>query len=118
MPTVFVISKDWTLRATVRAELRDAGVEALGMESLEDVATAIARGQAPSAVVLDAACDDGTGGCRTAMANLARRVPVVVVASRIEPTALLEGAAAVLYRPVSVGEIVARVRHLLEGQAA
>ena len=120
MPTVFVISSDWSLRATVRAELLHAGIEALGMESVDDLAQAAAQGRAPSAVVLDVAGEGSalSAAATGALANLARRVPVVMVASRVGPTPPLESVAAVLYRPVRVGEIVARVRQLLEGQAA
>ena len=41
MPTVFVIAQDWQLRTSVRAELREQGVEALGMERVDDAAQAI-----------------------------------------------------------------------------
>lgn len=115
MPTIFVVSGDWTLRTSVRAELRQAGVEALGMESADDLARAVAQGITPSAVVLDAGLGDSAGSC---LANLARRVPVVVVASRTESAPALEGAAAVLYRPVRIGEIVARVQQILAGRVA
>jgi DNA-binding response OmpR family regulator len=122
MPTVFVISEDWTLRTAVRAELLHAGIEALGMETSDDAAQALARGTAPSAVVVDAAAVNATPASREALTNLARRVPVVVVASRPEISGEsgtpLERAAAVLYRPVRVAEIVARVREILAGQAA
>ncbi len=123
MPRVFVISEDWSLRALVRAELLHAGVQALGMESVGDLAVALARGDTPSAVVLDAAAiQRATGPTRAALAKLARSVPIVLVASRSEisgqPDTLLEGVAAVLVRPVAVGEIVARVLGLLRGQAA
>jgi DNA-binding response OmpR family regulator len=118
MPTVFVISKDWTLRVTVRAELLHAGVEALGMESVDDAARVLAQGKTPSAVVLDAVREDAAPSTRAALANLAKRVPVVVVASRTESVPPLEGAVALLYRPVRVDEIVARVKQLLKGQAA
>ncbi|SRR5712692_2883636 len=121
MPTVFVISKDWTLRATVRAELRHLGVEALGMESLDELAGAVARGKAPSAVVLDTAGESSAFAApatQAALANLGKRVPLLVVASRVEPAPALEGVAALLYRPVRVGEIVTRVQQLLAGQAA
>jgi DNA-binding response OmpR family regulator len=121
MPTIFVVSRDWTLRVTVRAELRHVGLDALGMESAEDVAEALAHGKAPSAVVLDAASEVAAlshPASRAALTNLAKRVPLLVVASRVDQAPPLEGAAAVLYRPVRVGEIVARVQQLLEGQAA
>jgi len=115
MPIVFVIGKDWTLRATVRAELRELGVEALGMESVDDAARVLAEGMMPSAVVLEATVEDAAN---PALGLLAKRVPIIVVASRSEPAPALEGAAAVLYRPVRVGEVVARVKRLLEGHAA
>ncbi len=118
MPIVFVISKDWTLRVLVRAELRHAGLEALGMESVDDAARAMAQGRTPSVIVLDAAAEPDASAERQALGNLAGRVPVVVVASRVERVAPLEGAAALLYRPVRVSEIVARVKELLAGQAA
>jgi len=43
---------------------------------------------------------------------------VIVVASRTEPLQPPAGAAAVLYRPVRVGEIVARVHEIQRGHAA
>lgn len=121
MPTVFVISRDWTLRVTVRAELRHLGIEALGMESVDDLAQALAQGKMPSAVVLDVAGESAAlslPATRAALTHLAKRVPLLVVASRVEPAPLLDCATALLYRPVRVGEIVARVQQLLEGQAA
>ncbi len=113
MPTVFVIGEDWTLRSLVRAELREHGVEALGMETLEQAARAIATGTVPSAVVLDAT---PLGGAAAAMEFLPRSVPVLLVTS---PGALAPAwAAAVLSKPVRVGEIVASVENLLKGLAA
>ncbi len=112
MPTVFVISPDWKLRALVRAELRESGVEALGMESAEDAARELAAGRQPSAVVADG--EAATAGLR----SLARSVPIIMVASRLEPSSPLPGAVAVLYRPVSVQEVVAQVHLALQGYAA
>jgi DNA-binding response OmpR family regulator len=112
MPTVFVIGEDWTLRSLVRAELREHGVEALGMESLADAAQAIAIGTVPSAVVLDAT----PLGAATALEFLPRSVPVLLVTSPGAPAPAW--AAAVLSKPVRVGEIVASVETLLKGLAA
>ncbi len=145
MPTVFVIGKDWRLRSLVRAELREHGVEALGMETLDDAGRAIASGTMPTVVVIDATSDAGLkpgattdatsdaglkpGATATkkaaeeeaALRMLAKRVPFVIVASHTEIAPELSGvadAAAVLYKPVSVGEVVARVEDLLKGLAA
>lgn len=109
MSVVFVIARDWTLRANVRAQLRELGVQALGMDSVQDVGRAVAAGQMPSAVVLEAtagiADDDAIG-------DLVGRVPTVLVASRTE-TLNLPPVAEVVYRPVRVGDIVERVKKLL-----
>jgi hypothetical protein len=115
MPVVFVIARDWTLRIALRAELREQGVEALGMDSADDAGRAFAAGQAPSAVVIEAvpefAADPG-------IRKLIERVPAVLVASRIE-TFPLPPVAAVFYRPVHIGEIVACVREIISrGHAA
>jgi DNA-binding response OmpR family regulator len=115
MPVVFIIARDWTLRAGLRAELRELGIDALGLESADDAGRAVAAGQIPSVVVLEAAALVAEG--RTAE-ELVRRIPTILIASRTE-TVLLPPARAILYRPVRIGEIVARVRELLgQGHAA
>jgi hypothetical protein len=126
MAIVFVIARDWTLRTAVRAELRELGIEALGMESAEDVGHALAAGEMPAAVVLEGAAEIADD---PAVQKLIERVPTVLIASRTETLLQLlsrpEGAAggpklaAIFYRPVRISEIVARVRKLLEcGTAA
>lgn len=116
MPTVFVVSRDWTLRTAVRAELRERGVDALGLETADDVGQALARGTMPSAVVIDSAELD-TSLARAEMENLARQVAVLVIDSRVTPGPGLPGAET-LQRPVSVGDIVARVLALLAKPAS
>jgi DNA-binding NtrC family response regulator len=116
MPVVFIISRDSTLRSLVCAELREANVEARGMQSAQDLAKMLGRGMAPSAVVLDAA-ELEDSAARDALQNLARHVAVLVVDSRMMPGRVLPGAE-VLRRPVRVGDIVARVLARLAGEAA
>lgn len=115
MPVVFVIARDWTLRTSVRAELLEAGIHALGMDSPDDAGRVLASGQLPAVVVLEA-----TAGLadNPAISELAARVPTVLVASRAEKLDL-PPAAAVIYRPVRIGEVVSRVQELLrKGHAA
>ena len=113
MPTVFVIARDWALRAGVRAELREQGIHALGMDSLDQSGQAIAAGEMPAAVVLEAVAEI-VGD--PAAKSLIERVPTVLIASRTQTLPL--PAATVLYRPVRVGEIVRSVQQLLRrGQA-
>lgn len=114
MPVVYVIGEDWTLRAGVRAELRERGIEALGMETVADARAALTAGQTPSAIVLDA---NSKAASDSAIQELVGRVPSVVVASRTS-TVCLGSAAKTLFRPVQIREIVAAIFELLKGQAA
>ena len=116
MLVVFIIARDWMLRAGVRAELRERGIEALGMESPDDAARVLAEGkcQAPAAIVLEGA---SASEAHQALENLARRVPIIVVASRMEPPPL-SPAAATLYRPVRVQDVVDQVLRILQGTPA
>jgi DNA-binding response OmpR family regulator len=115
MPVVFVIARDWTLRAGVRAELRERGIEALGMDSPADAGRAIAGGQLPAVVVLEALAELAEN---LAIQRLVEHVPTILIASRTE-TVPLPPVDTVFYRPVSVSEIVARVHELVaRGHAA
>ncbi len=114
MPTVFIIAQDWLLRTTIRAELREKGIQALGMESEDEAALQLARGVLPSALVWEPTGDAPSPG----LISLAERVPTVVVASRTVPAPLLDHAAALLHRPVRVEDLVEAVLKLLRGQPA
>jgi hypothetical protein len=91
----------------VRAELREAGIEAIGMESFRDMNEAVARGAAPSLVVVEGE-ELGNEAARKVLGNLARTAPILVVNSRTELAPELPGAE-VLWRPVRVRDIVSRV---------
>jgi len=104
-----VIATDWTLRAGVRAELRELGIDALGMDSAADAGRALADNQVPVAIVLEATADLAGN---PAIQTLVKRVPTVLVASRTEMLPL-PPAAVVVYRPVTIREIVDQVRALI-----
>jgi len=110
MPVVFIIAPDWTLRTAVRAELREIGVKALGMESADEVGRALADGEMPSVIVLEAVSPIASS---PAVQKLIERVPTILIASRTE-TLAMPPVTTVFYRPVRIGEIVARVRELLQ----
>jgi|HubBroStandDraft_4_1064222.scaffolds.fasta_scaffold02204_10 hypothetical protein len=118
MAIVFVIATDWQLRATVRAELREINIDALGMDSPDDAGRALAANQMPDAMVLEATADVA---CNPAIQNLIKRVPTVVIASHTESLpslaindlSTLAPGSVVLYRPVTVGHIVKEVRAIL-----
>jgi hypothetical protein len=116
MPVVFIVSSEWDLRGAVRAELREAGIEALGMETVEDMARMIAGGIAPALVVLDGA-QLHRPETRVALENLSSRVPLLVIDSRLNPASPLPGALTI-FRPVQVKEIVARVLGMLSAPSS
>jgi len=116
MPVVFIVSGEWDLRGAVRAELREVGIEALGMETVEDMARTIAGGIAPSLVVVDGA-QLHQPKARQALQNLTSRLPLLVIDSRVSPSPPLPGAKTIL-RPVQVKEIVARVLAMLSSPAS
>ena len=115
MPVVFIVSGEWDLRGAVRAELREAGIDALGLETAEDMARMLAGGIAPALVVFDGA-ELHKAETRQSVQNLSSRVPILVVDSRLNPAPPLPGAQTML-RPVQVKEIVARVLAMLSPTA-
>lgn len=108
---MFIVSGDWDLRGAARAELREAGIEALGLETVEDMARVIAGGISPSLVIIDGA-QLHNSEMRRALENLSSRVPFLVIDSRLDPAPPLLGATTML-RPVQIREIVARILAML-----
>ena len=115
MPIVFVICDDWTLRALLRAELLEQGIEALGFECVADALHAAADGHWPALVVADEAAAQAG---EPELPALARRSALLLITSAAGAAIVPPCGAAMLCRPVQVGEIVARVRQMLEGQPA
>jgi hypothetical protein len=111
MPVVFILSHEWDLRGAVRAELREAGIDALGLESVANMAAMIAGGVALSLVVLDGSELHHPEALR-ALELLAARIPLLVVDSRLNPAPPLPGAKTV-FRPLQVKEIVSLVLAML-----
>ncbi len=105
MQTVFIIAGDVRLRTGVRAELRERGVEALGMEMTRDMRAALARGLWPDVILLE---DSARAADDSVLRRVGKRVPVVLVASRMTRQDF-PFAAEVLSGPVSIDDIVKAV---------
>jgi DNA-binding response OmpR family regulator len=111
---VFVVSRDWTLRTALRAELRERGADALGLETADDIGKALAQGIVPSVVVIDSAELEHELS-REQIANLAKQLAILVIDSRVAPAPQIPGTER-LERPITIGEIAARVQaHLAAG---
>jgi hypothetical protein len=91
----------------VRAELREAGIMALGMEATGDLEEVLIRGVVPSSIVLDGVeLEDPKA--QNMLETLSQNVAVLVVDSAITPARHVPGRE-VLHRPVQVRDVVSRV---------
>ena len=79
------------------------------MDSLDDAERTPTRNQLPAAIVLEATAELLAN---PAIQNLVSVAPTILIASRTE-TVALPTVATVLYRPVRIGDIIAKVRELL-----
>ncbi len=102
------------LRTAIRAELRERGVDALGMESAQDAGRVIAQGTVPAVLVLDS---KSKAAADPAIQALASRVSTLLIASRVEELPEFRPAV-ILNRPVRVAEVTDAVLRLLRGTAA
>jgi hypothetical protein len=109
MPIVFIIAREWKLRAALRAELREMGIEAMSMDSPGDAGHALASGLLPAAIVLEVTAEITD---HPALIKMLERIPAIAIASRTE-TVPLPPLAAVLYRPVRIADMVSLLRDLL-----
>lgn len=116
MQVVFIVSREWDLRGAVRAELREAGIDALGMESVANMAAMIAGEVAPFLVVLDGS-ELHDPEAHRALEQLTARISFLVVDSRLHPAPPLPGAKTV-FRPLQVKEIVSLVLAILSKKSA
>jgi DNA-binding NtrC family response regulator len=108
MKTVLVVGREWKFRALLRAELRERGFEAVGVETLTEaqlVATA------PAVLVYDNA--DAGADEIAALAEMVARVPTIVVAGAQAPSA--PSGVVVMRRPVQMSEIMKAVERLVGG---
>ena len=96
MPVVFVIAPDWTTRTAVRAELRELGIDALGMDSADDADRAVASSGLPNVIVLEATADLVNN---PRIQELVQHVSTILIASRTLKVSLPD-TPVVLYRPV------------------
>ena len=112
-PQVLVISNEQWPRALLRAELEQAGYDAVGAETVsEAMHQSIADPERPVQLVV---VDSGIASAEAeAMAQLRRRYPGVpfVVIQRAGPAPPGPWTAS-LHRPVTIGDIVAAVRKLI-----
>ena len=109
MPIVFVLAQDWTLRTALRAELRERGFLALGMETPDEVGEALASGEMPRVMVVEATARIALD---PAIKKMMEAVPTILIASRTEVLELPK-VAALFYRPVRIAEIVDKVGELV-----
>ena len=115
MKTVLVVGRAWKFRALLRAQLREENYDALGFATLEEAADQLAAGSPPAALVFDST-DASPAVVQPQLAELARRLPVLVIAGAqdsfdFSPDKRRESTAPrVLRRPLRLEEVVAAIK--------
>jgi hypothetical protein len=84
-------------------------MDALGMDSVDDVNRAVASDGLPDLIVLEATAEFLD---ESRIQELLKYVPALLIASRIEKVSLPEGPR-ILFRPVRIAEIVSSISELL-----
>lgn len=110
MKAIFVVGREWRFRTLLRAQLREQGYDARGFETLAEVAEALVSTPAPGLVVFDTT-DSDAAETAAHLREWAERLPVLVIASAQEDVP--PGAARVLRRPVSIGQVTELLDELL-----
>lgn len=116
MPQICIVGRDWKFRALVRAELREQGYEALGMETLDEVGQSLACGEvSPAALVFDLSESDDPDRDIDTLRLLARALPVLLIASHSNAPALATAPEGItlLFRPLAIADVVNRIHTLL-----
>ena len=118
---VLLIAADWHSRALLLAELQEAGYDVMAVPGLRYGLRGVLRGQvSPRLVLVDVWRDDFATPER--LADLIRAlpgVPVILLTGVFEREAyrpLEEHLAALLVRPLRIGEVVALVRSRLAAE--
>jgi hypothetical protein len=109
---VFIIGRDWKFRALLRAELVQKGLEALGLESLDEAGQLIASGTPPRLTIFDMNDFEATGDLAhlLALCQSGRLLLLVSPGTKL-PQQL--ASAATLSRPVSIGTIAEEIFRIL-----
>ncbi len=113
---VAVISRDWQFRALVRAQLLEEGFEATGLESVSDAIQLLTWNRIRADILLiDPHGQDLDAASVSELRRLTGDAPVVAVLRRTIPAedvVQMLRPAQVLYRPLTVGQVVDAVRRL------
>ncbi len=111
---VFIIGRDWKFRALLRAELLEKGLEAMGLESLDEAGQLVASGTLPHLTVFDMTDYDAGRdlGRLLALGKSGRLLLLVSLGTKLPQE--LSGVTT-LSRPITVGTIVEKICRRLPG---
>ncbi len=112
---VLVVMRPWDKRVLLRAQLREEGVLALAVPTLlEGMEWLLDEAASPRLILYDTSAQDDAHSDLRRLAELSAALPVLVIASRAEaPLVHSLGLGEPLLRPVTIGEVCARIRGLL-----
>jgi CheY-like chemotaxis protein len=110
--TIWVASGNTTERALIVAALEEEGLEARGLESHAELLAALAHGPPPEVLLLDVGALDLT---RENWVNITRLAPSAGTVLVCGSTTEMLPANLVLRRPISIGELVSKIKPITGG---
>ena len=112
---VLVVMRPWDKRALLRAQLREDGVLALAVPTLQEgMEWLLDEAVSPRLILYDTSAQEDAHSDLRRLAELSAALTVLVIASGAEaPLVHSLGLGEPLLRPVTIGEVSTRVRSLL-----
>jgi DNA-binding response OmpR family regulator len=117
MKRVLVISRDWQLRALLRAQLLEEGIAVQAFEAAAEAPGRDRDGLPPALVVVDLAASDDPEAEARQLATWSASVPVWVIVGddrAAEEARTLGRFEVVLHRPLDLGALVRRIKARLD----
>jgi DNA-binding response OmpR family regulator len=113
-PVIWIVDCEQWPRALIRAELIERGYDAIGFETIKDAVTSLPWKRAPQLLILEFRGQILYGADLEPFVRL--KIPMIALVSSVESYEQSFAAypwAAVLDRPVTIGEICNEVQRLL-----
>jgi hypothetical protein len=110
-----VVIKDWKERAFLRAELIEEGIRTFAVETMDDAKEWLSDPRVlPIIVIYDTQFQDNPPQDTEHLRKYISDVPILIITSRFEACPN-SGFKHIIRRPVTIGDIVNRVKEILKG---
>ena len=110
-----IVIKDWKERAFLRAELIEEGIKTFAVETMDDAKGWLSDPRVlPIIIIYDTQFQDNPHQDTEHLRKYISDVPILIITSRFEACPY-SGFKHIIRRPVTIGDIVGRVKGILKG---